>query len=67
MSGSASFQSREELLVCRLCLGLVSRQDERSAELQARHCAHGIAENDRRVIENLLEFRGGFGAPVCRH
>ncbi|MGD1091785.1 MAG: hypothetical protein ABSB35_07300 [Bryobacteraceae bacterium] len=27
-----------------------------------RECADGIAENDAAVIDNLLEFSGGFGA-----
>ena len=30
-----------------------------------RQCADGIADDDPAVIENLLEFRGGFGALAC--
>jgi hypothetical protein len=58
MSGSVSF------LVGSLRLGRVSRQCERSAELQVRQRAYGIADHDPAVIENFLEFPGGFGALV---
>ena len=63
--GVGVFPECEEILVGSLCLGLISRQSERSAELQVRQCADGIADHDPAVIENLLEFRGGFGALVC--
>jgi len=53
MSRSASFQRVRKSLVGRLCLGLVSRQNERSAELQVRQCAYGITDNDVAVIENF--------------
>ncbi len=56
------FPKGEEILVGTLCFGLISRQDESSAQLQARQCAYGVADNDPAVIENFLEFRGGFGA-----
>src|ERR1039457_2081358 len=62
--GVGVFPDVEEILVGSLCLGLVSRQNEGSAKLQMRHCAYGIADNDPAVIENLLKFRGGFGALV---
>jgi hypothetical protein len=32
--------------------------------LQVRRRADGIGKNEARVIENSLEFRGGFGALV---
>jgi hypothetical protein len=32
--------------------------------LQVRQRADGIADNNAAVIENFLEFRGGFGASV---
>ena len=60
--GVGVFPEGEEILVGSLCLGLFSRHSERSAELQARHCTYGIADNDPAVIKNFLEFRGGFGA-----
>src|ERR1022692_4799230 len=66
--GVGVFPEAEEILVgslC-LCLGLISRHGERSAELQVCQGADGIADHDPAVIENLLEFRGGFGALVCR-
>ena len=54
------FPEGEEILVGSLCLGLISRQGERSAQLQARQRVYGVADNDPAVIENFLEFRGGF-------
>src|SRR5258707_13465999 len=54
----------EKILVGRLCLRLISRQNERSAQLQVGECTDRIANHDPAVIENLLEFRGSFGAPV---
>jgi hypothetical protein len=33
--------------------------------LQVRQCAYGIADHDTAVIENFLEFPGGFNALVC--
>jgi hypothetical protein len=65
MPGSASFQRGAEILVGDFFLGLVSRQRERSAELQVRRGADGIADNGPAMIENLLEFHGGIGALVC--
>src|ERR1022692_3793402 len=47
------FPEAEEILVGSLCLGLISRQSERPAQLQARQCAYGIGENDARVVEDL--------------
>jgi hypothetical protein len=54
----------EEILVGGFCLGLISRQDEGSTQLQARHGAYGVAHNDPAVVENFLEFRGGFRPPL---
>ena len=36
----------EKILVGSLCLGLVSRQHKRPAQLQVRQCAYRIADND---------------------
>src|ERR1022692_3808157 len=62
--GVGVFPEAEEILVGSLCLAPISRQSERPAQLQARQCAYGIGENDARVVEDLLELRGGFGAPM---
>ncbi len=64
-AGVGVFPEREEILVGSLCLVLISRQSERSAELQVRQCADGIADHDPPVSENFLEFPGGFDALVC--
>src|SRR5205809_695237 len=50
--GVGVFPESEEILICSLCPGLISRHSERSAELQVRQCADGIADNDSAVIEN---------------
>src|ERR1017187_10316770 len=63
--GVGVFPKGEEILVGSLCPGLISRHGERSAELQVCQWADGIADHDAAMIENLLEFRGGFGALVC--
>ena len=63
--GVGVFPEREEILVGSLRLDRISRQRERSAQLQVRQCADGIAGNDPAMIENFLEFRSGFGALVC--
>ena len=64
--GVRVFPEREELLVGRLGLDLVSRQNERSAQLQVRQCADGIAEHDSSVVDNFLEFPCGFRPLMCR-
>src|ERR1017187_844373 len=63
--GVGVFPEAEEILVGGLCLGLIARHSERSAQLQVRQRADGIADYNAAVIENFLEFRGGFGALVC--
>ena len=57
---------REEILVGRLGLDLISRQSQCSATLQVRQGAYGIADNDPAVIENFLEFRSSFSALMRR-
>ena len=64
MSGIGVFPEGEEILIGGLCLGRVARQRVGASELQVRQRADGIADHDAAVIENLLEFRGGFGALV---
>ncbi len=60
------FPESQEILVSGLRLGLVSRYSESSGQLQVRQCSNGIADHDPAMIENFLEFRGGFGALVFR-
>jgi len=55
----------EEILVSSPCLGLFSEQRKRSAELQVRERAYGITDDDSAAVDNLLEFRGCFRAPMC--
>jgi hypothetical protein len=62
--GIGVFPQREEILVGRLCLVLISRQDECSAQLQVRQSTCWITNNDAAMIGDFLEFRSGFGAPV---
>ncbi len=62
--GIRFFPEGEEIFVGSFCFGLISRQGERSAQLQVRQRSYGIADNDPAVIENFLEFGGGFGALV---
>ena len=51
------FPKGEEVLVGSLCLDLVSRLRQYSAELQTRHCTYGLVHHNARVIEDLLELR----------
>src|SRR5271168_146581 len=62
--GVVVFPEGEEILIGGLCLCLVTRQSVRSAQLQVRKCANGIGGNEATVIEDLLEFRGGFSPLV---
>jgi hypothetical protein len=58
------FPEREEILIRNVCLGLISRHRERSAELQVRHRADWVGDNNSRMIENFFKFRCGFSAAV---
>ena len=55
------FPQREEILVGALGLGFISRHSERSADLQVRQRADGIAHYDGAALNNFLELHGGFG------
>ena len=55
------FPQHEKILVGGLCLGLISRQGERSSDLQVRQSADGIADHDVAAIYDLLKFRSGLG------
>src|SRR6266581_907759 len=59
--GVGVFPKGEEILVGGLCPGLISRQSQRSAQLQMRQCAYRVGTDDAAVVENFLEFRSGFG------
>ena len=52
--GVRAFPEPEEILVGCLCLAYLSRQGERSAKLQARHCAHWIGENQAAVTPSRI-------------
>jgi hypothetical protein len=60
--GVGVFPEIEEILVGSLGLGLVPRQNERSAALQVRQRADGIGGDDPAMIENFLKLGGGFRA-----
>ena len=63
--GVGVFPERKEILIGRFRFGLITPKCVSSTQLQVRHCADGIADYDPAVIENFLEFPGGFGALVC--
>src|SRR5207244_2177602 len=58
------FPNREEILVGSLRLGSISRESERSTELQVRQGAYRIGAHDTAMIENLLKFGRRFRIPV---
>jgi hypothetical protein len=53
---------REKVRVGSLRFGHISRESERTAQLQPRHCAYWIAEQEASMIEDLLEFGDCFSA-----
>ena len=63
--GVGVFPEREEILIGRLRLGLVSRHVQRSPELELRERADRIADYDAAVIEDRLELRCGISASMC--
>ena len=58
------FPEGEEIPIGCLCLDLISRQNERSTQLQVCRCADGITNHNSAVVENLLELGSGFGALI---
>ena len=58
------FPERKEILIGGFRFGLITRHCVSPAQLEARQCADGMAENDASVVENLLEFRGGLGTAM---
>ena len=64
MSGSASFQRVRNSPYASLGLDLVSRERERSTQLQMCQHANRIRAHDAAMIENLLKFGGRFRIPV---
>jgi len=56
---------REEIVVSAFRVQDVAGERTRSRELQARHGIQGVDENDASMIENPLEFAGGFGWLTC--
>ena len=63
-AGVRVFPEDKEVLIGRSCLGLISSLCVSSTQLQARHCAYRVAENEASVIEKFLEFHGGVGVLV---
>jgi hypothetical protein len=55
----------EKLLVGGVCLAVISRQRVCSAELQVRHGAYGIGQNDAAVIQDFLKFSLGLFTTTC--
>jgi hypothetical protein len=55
----------EEIRISTLRSDFLSRQCERSAQLQAHYHSYRIAGNNASVIENLLKLHGGCRALVC--
>src|SRR5262249_40582598 len=56
---------RQEIVIGAFRLHGVAREREYSPQLQARHRVHGIDEDEPSVMENPLEFGGGFGGLTC--
>ena len=62
MSGSASFQRADEILIRRLGLGGVALHSVGSADLEMRECADGFVEHNSAMVEDFLELGCGFAA-----
>jgi hypothetical protein len=56
----------DEVLVRRFRVGCVVLQGVSAAQAEVREGADRIAEDNPTMVKNLLEFRGGFRALMCR-
>src|SRR6516225_269289 len=63
--GISVFPECKKILVGGSCLAPIPRECVGSAQLQVRQCADGIAEHDPSVVDNFLEFPGGFRPLMC--
>jgi hypothetical protein len=55
------FPKRKEILIGGFGSDLISRESTGSPEFQMRACAYRVGEYDARVVEDPLEFPGGYG------
>jgi hypothetical protein len=58
--GVSLIQKHQEILVGQFSVGLISRQCERSAQLQVRKCSYGIAPHNSAMFKNFLKFHSRF-------